>query len=166
MHLWCSSQADSALPCLQLGSFPALCRKSRGRISILGAPNQETHHITKVGSTDNFVENNTCTIRLARKLNTRAPSIIIIALKALCFVWSTCPLFLPSSPGPGRMRTMRTEMLKKVTETREMHDSTKVSCVYNLSYICSRTKNPKQSNQTHPMLIFLILTPPACFSPL
>ncbi|KAF3837464.1 hypothetical protein F7725_004928 [Dissostichus mawsoni] len=51
--------------------------------------------------------------------------------KALRFDWSTIFLSPPCSPGPGRIRTQRTDMLQKKTMPKEiiihvgdgMHDS-------------------------------------------
>ncbi|KAF3837549.1 hypothetical protein F7725_005013 [Dissostichus mawsoni] len=45
--------------------------------------------------------------------------------KALCFDWSTRSLFPPPSPGPGRIRTKRTETLQKQTTIDENTNKTK-----------------------------------------
>jgi len=37
----------------------------------------------------------------------------VIVLKALCFDWSALSLLPLPSPGPGRIRTQRTERLQK-----------------------------------------------------
>lgn len=94
-------------------------------------------------------------------LNSSAPSIAQMRWKALCFDWSTCSLFLPNSPGPDLVRTHRTERQLKIMtiiETPQMQSKGIAATLGRYSFVTPI--HAKHTNQTHKMLIFLILTPP------
>ncbi len=133
---------------------------------MLGKVNQAADHIISHKSiwlnrseTPAIVET-----RRLKNLKNRAAIIAMIVWKALSFDWSFGFLFTPASPGPGRIKTQRTERLqkempRKLTLKRKKGRTKNVKMYNSLNNI---HWYPKQSSQTHTMLIFLILTPPLC----
>jgi len=89
----------------------------------------------------------------SQKLN--APNMAITVKNALCFDWST----LPCSPGPGRVRAQRTEMLQNETTTREV-TKTQTNRTRDKTALYSAAElNRKESSQTENIPMFLIMSP-------
>ena len=142
---------------LQHTHFPALNKNSSGNTKLLGRFDQKPVAMV----THPNLTPNTCSaarVRPQANLNSSAPSMAKMVLNALRFDWSTLRLPPPRSPGPGRIRTQRTDRLQKEATAKATTKVQKITPVATSSIIV-RPIPATQSTQTQPVLTFLILIP-------
>lgn len=151
---------------LQPGSFPALCRNSTGNTRLQGRVSQTAAAPTAHAVRFWTESSSRLLTRSPKNLKYRAPIIAVIVWNALCFALSTWCLSWSPFPGPGRIRTQRTDRLQKVATFMQKTKRQKfITTAKNLLTNLLKLRNTKQSIQTHPVLMFLILTPPSCLRP-
>lgn len=153
--------ADSMLY-LQHACFPARFRNSRGKARLLGRVNQIAKFNNRhVSSCTNTKFDKPKQRKSPRNLDNSVPKTVMMMRKAFFFNWSHPSLSLPTSPGPGPIRMRRTVRLQYDTMSIENPKRQRNGTVgKNGEYHTPKPGHPKQSSQTHPVLMFLILTAP------
>lgn len=99
-------------------NIPALCKNRRGKTRELGTLNQ-TQTASKTQSLWDPLMKMISQTKFQANLTPRTPSMVEIMQKALCFNWAAASLPSPGSPGPGRIRTRRTETLQRIRTAKD-----------------------------------------------
>lgn len=157
----------SQIQCLQPGSFPARCRNSSGNTKLLGREDQTADVITAHPTLwlSSSETSRASQISIPPKHKNSTAVMVTMVWKALRFIWWTRFPPLPTSPRPARLRAQSAERLQKLTTTEAKPMEEKYRTMLPQMFRAPKITLTTHSSQTHPMLMFLILTPPSPFSP-